>query len=409
MSEQDSRKASVIFRDVVAYFTEEEWTHLYEWQKEFYKGVMMEVHQALLSLGYTIVNRDILLRINREKEASFLDPPLPEREADEKEPAACRYPAVIPDILLRIKHDEELYCSDWHDSLEAQIKTSYSTAVASCKISEEERNSVGYHQTEKRECASPKGSPPVLSACSLTVTPKGESHFQESREAAATGGMTSTSVCSWIPRPHDETNCQKNIEQYTSGSPPVLSACSLSITPKGESHFQGSREEVVTACKPTNIPDVVLMIKAEELSICKKEMKSEESGIHSVQTAGFPPGKTSSPIPEQGSLLTQKTPSPGHGTINPNTKVEDSVYSIEATEIFETTTKFENEWPRNSDNEEGQYSCTEYDQSLNQNQRNKCVVSTDSESRAIYYSTYLVTKHYNVINLNKASISKDDL
>ncbi|XP_078511756.1 uncharacterized protein LOC144770850 [Lissotriton helveticus] len=311
MDEQDSREARVTFRDVVALFNEEEWTHLHEWQKDLYKSVMMEVHQALLSLGYTIVNRDILLRTNREKEASFRDPPLPERESDVKEPTSYRHPAVVPDILLRIKHDEESYCRNFHDSLEAQIKSSYTSVVASCKTSEEDKNSVICQQTEKRECATPIGTAPILSTCSLNITPKGESHFQGSIESVDTGGLTSISVCSWIPKSQEESNCQKNVEQLTS------------------------------ACQPTNIPDVVVMIKAEEQSVCKKELKLEESGIHSVQTTG-------------------------NGSINPNTKAEDFICSIEATEIFDTPSGFDNEWPHSTDNGVRQCCCTEHDQSLDQ-------------------------------------------
>ncbi|KAJ1106550.1 hypothetical protein NDU88_003951 [Pleurodeles waltl] len=91
----------VTFSDVAAYFSEAEWKLLDKCKKEFYQNVMKEIHQALILLGYKIVNRDILLRvsngeevqlrghINREKIEGISDPPI----------------AIQPDILLRIKRE----------------------------------------------------------------------------------------------------------------------------------------------------------------------------------------------------------------------------------------------------------------------------------------------------------------
>ncbi|XP_069473327.1 zinc finger protein 583-like isoform X2 [Ambystoma mexicanum] len=54
--------AQVTFHDVPAYFSEEEWKILKEWQKELYRNVMKEVHQALLSLGPLIATTVFSLR-----------------------------------------------------------------------------------------------------------------------------------------------------------------------------------------------------------------------------------------------------------------------------------------------------------------------------------------------------------
>ncbi|XP_069463746.1 zinc finger protein 583-like isoform X2 [Ambystoma mexicanum] len=54
MPQQSSEKMLVTFHDVAAGFSEEEWKLLHEWQKELYKTVMKEIHQAMISLGPVI-------------------------------------------------------------------------------------------------------------------------------------------------------------------------------------------------------------------------------------------------------------------------------------------------------------------------------------------------------------------
>ncbi|XP_078503076.1 uncharacterized protein LOC144761665 [Lissotriton helveticus] len=49
--ETSQQKVPVTFRDVTACFSEEEWNLLHVWQKELYKNVMNEIHQAMISLG----------------------------------------------------------------------------------------------------------------------------------------------------------------------------------------------------------------------------------------------------------------------------------------------------------------------------------------------------------------------
>ncbi|XP_069473263.1 zinc finger protein 554-like isoform X2 [Ambystoma mexicanum] len=73
MPGQGSAEAHVTFHDAPACFSEEEWTVLKEWQKDLYRNVMKEVHQALLSLGPLIVATVFSLRSTEKQERSFTD------------------------------------------------------------------------------------------------------------------------------------------------------------------------------------------------------------------------------------------------------------------------------------------------------------------------------------------------
>ncbi|XP_044144857.1 zinc finger protein 227-like isoform X1 [Bufo gargarizans] len=144
-----SVRALLTFHDVSACFSAEEWGVLEDWQKELYKNVMREIHTTLLSMGYTILNPEQLLRVDEIKGVS----PTGEKSKEQKNiltagapvfnsdislwirevveddisapqklehpvvwesPAASEVPIVKPDIFLRIKPDELVFeaCPD---------------------------------------------------------------------------------------------------------------------------------------------------------------------------------------------------------------------------------------------------------------------------------------------------------
>ncbi|KAJ1204773.1 hypothetical protein NDU88_000211 [Pleurodeles waltl] len=153
MSLRDSETMPVTFQDVASCFSDEEWKLLHEWQKELYKNVMNEIHQALIALGPVIAtsvfslrakekddlcsvsnpdskrrrsdnnspscqitNPDTLVRVNISEEADIWDPQETARRTDIEEVASYGYPPIHPDVLLQMQQEEEMDSRDWSGS-----------------------------------------------------------------------------------------------------------------------------------------------------------------------------------------------------------------------------------------------------------------------------------------------------
>ncbi|XP_029463179.1 zinc finger protein 530-like [Rhinatrema bivittatum] len=170
MSEQFSHQASVTFHDVAVYFSEEEWQLLEEWQKELYRNVMMEIHGALISLGYGILNPDVLFRFKKEEESYYRD----QQKSKGKERVvdlSTGYPNISPDILLRIKHEAGPCRRDQHMSEERE-RINSSTVVPDCLGTKPDHSSV-------------------------TVTQE-ELYFQDPGDSVTTGTMTVPPSCPFV-------------------------------------------------------------------------------------------------------------------------------------------------------------------------------------------------------------------
>ncbi|XP_069485155.1 zinc finger protein 773-like isoform X2 [Ambystoma mexicanum] len=123
MSLQDSDEVS--FHDASAYFSEEEWTLLQEWQKELYRNVMKEIHQALISLGPLITTTVFSLRAKEMKDMYHIANQEPER----KRGINCQPSSAITnfDEVFRIKKEENLDLNLPRDS-EGREKNRYLSA-----------------------------------------------------------------------------------------------------------------------------------------------------------------------------------------------------------------------------------------------------------------------------------------
>ncbi|XP_078508773.1 uncharacterized protein LOC144768754 [Lissotriton helveticus] len=69
-----SEEVQITFHDAPAYFSDEEWKLLHDWQKELYRNVMKEIHQALISLGPLITTTISSLRAKEKQEQCSSSP-----------------------------------------------------------------------------------------------------------------------------------------------------------------------------------------------------------------------------------------------------------------------------------------------------------------------------------------------
>lgn len=126
MSHPQSDEEQVTFRDVAACFSAEEWKVLQEWQKDFYKNVMKEIHQVIIAMGYQIVNADTLLRIHKGRDIYIQD--LQDTvTTDTCNQTVLSHPTVNPDVLFRIAQTEDPYCRDQQCPREREVTNSPSS------------------------------------------------------------------------------------------------------------------------------------------------------------------------------------------------------------------------------------------------------------------------------------------
>ncbi|XP_069463734.1 uncharacterized protein [Ambystoma mexicanum] len=127
MFRQDSDKAPVTFRDVAAYFSDDEWKLLHEWQKELYSNVMKEIHQAMVSLGPLIATSVFSLRA-KEKEDLCL------AELDDSErryvPDLSQSTSTNPVALSGIHREKNLHVAKPLDSEVEERNDSLSTGFS---------------------------------------------------------------------------------------------------------------------------------------------------------------------------------------------------------------------------------------------------------------------------------------
>ncbi|XP_029449045.1 gastrula zinc finger protein XlCGF57.1-like [Rhinatrema bivittatum] len=128
MSALISDLASVSFNDVAAYFWEAEWDILEEWQKELYKKVMKEIHNVLMSRGFSIVNPDVLIRVKHHDGKYFTQ----HHDWEEKEninDSTIDHPTEMSISLVTVKQEEEVH---FIDPLESELTEKMHSPVTSC-------------------------------------------------------------------------------------------------------------------------------------------------------------------------------------------------------------------------------------------------------------------------------------
>ncbi|XP_069482289.1 uncharacterized protein [Ambystoma mexicanum] len=135
MPQQDSNKASVAFCDVATYFSEEDWTRLHEWQKELYKNVMNEIHQALISLGPLIANSVVSLRTKDKEDHCPMD-----HEGRERNDLSSRFPNHYPDTSVSMEDQLNTGVSPLENKgreTSSRAGHMFNTSVVSCRMKEE--------------------------------------------------------------------------------------------------------------------------------------------------------------------------------------------------------------------------------------------------------------------------------
>ncbi|XP_029440329.1 LOW QUALITY PROTEIN: zinc finger protein 850-like [Rhinatrema bivittatum] len=230
------REASVTFKDVAAYFSAEEWEVLEEWQKALYRKVMKEIHAALLSLGYRIVNPDTVFWVKKEAALnSKWNQDLGEIQNINVSYANLATPC--PDILVRIKTDDEAPLSDPADLEEGVAGETRSAtypvadAAVSLQIKEEEGPCArDPPHVAGMDCAyNPStGLPVIASFCSLNFKEE-----RPSKDSERGDGIGNPAICSSGFQPDQFLQRKPEDEEHVGADPGALGSASCPATEDG--------------------------------------------------------------------------------------------------------------------------------------------------------------------------------
>ncbi|XP_069460832.1 zinc finger protein 282-like [Ambystoma mexicanum] len=212
MHRQDSNE--VAFFDGSAYFSEDEWTLLQEWQKELYGNVMKEIHQALISLGPLIASTVLSLRGKEKEGLCRVD-----NQDTKRRHSINHSPSTLahPDMLFR---EEEQYLTHPLDAGGREINDCFNT---------------GFPFLDTDVCMRKKEEPVQIFIDHLGV------EVQESGTDPIAGhGLISSRI-----KVEEESTCiapkeRKRIDRISRprGQPPFPSAFSQSLKPKKEPQYQ---------------------------------------------------------------------------------------------------------------------------------------------------------------------------
>ncbi|XP_069489849.1 zinc finger protein 510-like isoform X2 [Ambystoma mexicanum] len=109
MTWQESTKSPFSLPDVANCFPDDEWKMLHEWQKELYKNVMKEIHQALISLGPIIATTVFSLTAKEKEALRYLDHEDPEGRHSAKQSESV---TIGSNEMFIINQDKNQYCLD---------------------------------------------------------------------------------------------------------------------------------------------------------------------------------------------------------------------------------------------------------------------------------------------------------
>ncbi|XP_078532556.1 uncharacterized protein LOC144818735 isoform X3 [Lissotriton helveticus] len=263
-SEHDSHKklpTPITFKDVAAYFSEEEWKLLHEWQKELYRNVMKEIHQALISLGPLIATSVFSIRPPEKEE---IDPP--DQRDSKRRHSISHSPGVQfvgTEFCLKNEDVSSVDLSDGHHTEEEEGITYPSSgqvvtpSVVPFCIKEEEKEetyAMDHHHSERTESArNLTTGPDSISVFPPDLHHKEDTHFMEQLE-------------------HDER---------TTAGPDSITVFPLDINHKEDAHFMeqlepDERTTVVTEAGGLRRPrTAVESIKCSEDGLLGRASKAE--------------------------------------------------------------------------------------------------------------------------------------
>ncbi|XP_069086031.1 zinc finger protein 282-like [Pleurodeles waltl] len=113
MPRKNSDESQVVFIDAPAHFSKEEWKLLEEWQKDLYRNVMKEIHQALMSLGPLIASTVCSLRDKEREEIYHRDSQLSERRSKINRLTSDRM--KDSSVLFRTSNTQSLHLNNTQD------------------------------------------------------------------------------------------------------------------------------------------------------------------------------------------------------------------------------------------------------------------------------------------------------
>ncbi|KAJ1111642.1 hypothetical protein NDU88_008959 [Pleurodeles waltl] len=193
MSRRDLEEVQPSIHNAAAYFSEQEWKLLQDWQKELYRNVMKEIHQALISLGPLIAttvfslrakeNQDQCSRSSQESEKSHGNEITSFRIKDEEETNCCDIssksvcnPSEHKITAFHVKEEEETKSSE---SVRRPSGYPVIASVFSLNIGPAEEKRLSKNSKPKRRASD---DPQVTSAVSVNINDVRESPRQEPQE-----------------------------------------------------------------------------------------------------------------------------------------------------------------------------------------------------------------------------------